>query len=146
MLIGPSLVISSVWKSSSYIRVITVEVECQIYAILLVRITSFDLMHKYEKSKFNRGYLYVNLACLSGCPFVCLYPINVKTAEPIGPTFFKGPYLTPRKVYECLKILKICVSKFFIFVKFWRCAIKYYEIRERFLFIIYTVQREDARR
>ena len=29
-------------------------------------------------------YLYINLVCLS----VCLYPINVKTAEPIGPNFF----------------------------------------------------------
>ena len=28
-------------------------------------------------------YLYINLACLS----VCLYPINVKTAKPIGPNF-----------------------------------------------------------
>ena len=30
-------------------------------------------------------YLSINLACLSVCLFVCLYPINVKTAEPIGP-------------------------------------------------------------
>ena len=29
------------------------------------------------------SYLYINLACLS----VCLYPINVKTAEPIRPNF-----------------------------------------------------------
>ena len=29
-------------------------------------------------------YLYIYFACLS----VRLYPINVKTAEPIGPTFF----------------------------------------------------------
>ena len=27
--------------------------------------------------------LYINLTCL----FVCMYPINVKTAEPIGPKF-----------------------------------------------------------
>ena len=32
-------------------------------------------------------HLYINLACLSGCLFVCLYPINVKTAEPIRPNF-----------------------------------------------------------
>jgi len=35
-------------------------------------------------------HLYINLACLFGCLFVCLYPINVKTAEPIGPKFFVG--------------------------------------------------------
>ena len=26
---------------------------------------------------------------------VCLYPINVKTAEPIGLNFFVGPHVTP---------------------------------------------------
>jgi len=35
-------------------------------------------------------HLYINLACLSVCLSVCLYPINVKTAEPIGPKFFEG--------------------------------------------------------
>ena len=33
------------------------------------------------KTRFN---LYINLACL----YWCLYPINVKTDEPIGPNFF----------------------------------------------------------
>ena len=37
---------------------------------------------------------------LSVCLSVCLYPINVKTAEPIGPKFFVGPHVTPGKVYE----------------------------------------------
>ena len=37
---------------------------------------------------------------LSVCLFVCLYPINVKTAEPIGPKFFMGHLGTPGKVYE----------------------------------------------
>ena len=36
---------------------------------------------------------------LSVCLFVCLYPINVKTAEPIGPKFFVGSRVTPQKVY-----------------------------------------------
>jgi len=31
---------------------------------------------------------------------VCLYPINVETAEPIGPTFFVAPRVIPGKVYE----------------------------------------------
>ena len=33
--------------------------------------------------KFKSNNLCINLACLS----VCFYPINVKTAEPIGPNF-----------------------------------------------------------
>ena len=40
--------------------------------------------------------LYINLACLSFCLFVCLYPINVKTAKPIGPKFFVGPRSCPQ--------------------------------------------------
>ena len=30
---------------------------------------------------------------LGGCPGVCLYPINVKTAEPIGPKFCVGHHV-----------------------------------------------------
>ena len=41
-------------------------------------------------------HLYINLACL----FVCLYPINVKTAEPIRPKFCGGPHVAPGKVYK----------------------------------------------
>ena len=40
--------------------------------------------------------LYINLACLT----VRFYPINVKTAEPIGPNFFVGHNVTPGKVYK----------------------------------------------
>ena len=57
---------------------------------------------------------------------VCLYPINIKTAEPIGPKFCVGPLVTPGKVYKCAK--------------------KYYEIRKLFWYLFYTVQREDAHR
>ena len=46
------------------------------------------------------SHLYINLACLSVCLSVCLYPINVKTAEPIGPKFFVGHLGSPGKVYE----------------------------------------------
>ena len=46
------------------------------------------------------------MACLSVCLSVCLYPINVKTAEPIGPTFCVGAYMTTEKVYE-IWMLKI---------------------------------------
>jgi len=45
------------------------------------------------------AHLSIKLACLS----VRLYPINVKTAEPIGPKFCVGPHVTPGKVYEWSK-------------------------------------------
>jgi len=38
----------------------------------------------------SKASLYINLACLS----VCVCPINIKMAEPIGPTFFVGHHVT----------------------------------------------------
>jgi hypothetical protein len=38
---------------------------------------------------------------------VCLYPINVKTAGPIGPNFCVGPHLTPGRVYGITILEKI---------------------------------------
>ena len=61
------------------------------------------------------------LVCLS--MFVCLYPTNVKTAEPIGPKFCVGPHLTPGKVYGCSKLQK-CVSKSFCFLFNFKNALK----------------------
>ena len=46
----------------------------------------------------NACSLYINLACLFVCLSVCLYQINVKTGEPIGPKFFVGHLGTPGKV------------------------------------------------
>ena len=60
-------------------------------------------------------YIYTLLVCL----FVCSYPINVKTAEPIGPKFCVGPYMTPGKVYGKIKISKI-IQQNSIFIKFWK--------------------------
>ena len=58
----------------------------------------------YLKISLIYMYLYIDLSCQSvwvfGGLFVCLYPINVKTAEPIGPKFFVGPHGAPGKVYE----------------------------------------------
>ena len=49
-------------------------------------------------------YIY---SCLS----VCLHPINVKTAEPIGPKFCVGPYMTPGKFYERSKYQNLPQTK-----------------------------------
>ena len=43
--------------------------------------------------------IYDLLVCLGGCMFVCLYTINVKTAEPIGPKLFVVPRLPQSKFY-----------------------------------------------
>jgi len=62
----------------------------------------------------QRDILYINLACLS----VRLYPINVKTAEPIGPKFCVGPNVTPGEVYELPKLEKFVFKSFYFFLFF----------------------------
>ena len=53
---------------------------------------------------------------------VCLYPINVKTAEPIRSKFCVGPQVAPRKVHGKSDfkyvILKYFYLKLFNFAKF----------------------------
>ena len=77
--------------------------------------------------------LYINLACLS----VCLYPINVKTAEPIGPKFFVGPHGAPGKVYKWSKFqifVSIKIRSSVNFWKFWKSRKFFVKICELFLF------------
>ena len=57
--------------------------------------TFFLDRNKFQnKSSQSSTYKFGLSVCLS----VCLYPINVKTAEPIGPKFFVGHLGTPGKV------------------------------------------------
>ena len=59
-------------------------------------------------------YIYIYFA-LS----VCLSPINVKTAEPIGPKFCVGPHMTgQREDLWRLKIFKISLQQNSIFIQF----------------------------
>jgi len=58
----------------------------------LLKITCYLYKKKNVSSIYKFG--------LSVCLFVWLYPINVKTAEPIGPKFFVGHHVTTGKVYE----------------------------------------------
>ena len=43
---------------------------------------------------------------------VCLYPINVKTAEPIWPKFCVGPHMTNEKASGCSKLQKFVSASF----------------------------------
>jgi len=63
--------------------------------------------------------LNVHIRCLS----VCLYPINVKTAQPIKPKFCAWPHMTPGKVYGWLKILKLKLQQNSVFIKFKKSTI-----------------------
>jgi len=87
----------------------------------------------FLRFKVVHAYLYINLACLS----LCLYPINVKTAEPIGPKFFVGHLGTPWKVYEWSKFqifVSIKIRSPLKFLKFWKSTKFFVRIRELFLF------------
>ena len=66
-----------------------------ILGIMIAKINSFRSHPAlYPGHVWLSIYLYsINILCLS----VCLYPINVKTAEPIGPKICVGPCMTCRK-------------------------------------------------
>ena len=82
---------------------------------------------------------------LSGCLLGCLYSINVKTAEPIGPNFFVGSSMTlvPREGLRIIKILKLYLHQNSIFNKF----LKILKIHEIFwwnpqIFFCFVVHKE----
>ena len=69
---------------------------------------------------------------VSVCLFVCLYTINVKTAEPIGPKFFVGHHVTTGKVYERSKFqifVSIKIRSSLNFWKFWKSTKLFVKIR-----------------
>ena len=49
----------------------------------------------------------IYFACLSGCMYVCLYSIHVKTAELIKPNIIVGYSYDPRKVFRLVEV-EIC--------------------------------------
>ena len=75
----------------------------------------------YKEYFFSVIFLYSLFVCLS----VCLYPINVKTADPIGSKFCVGPYMTPGKFYavsyvlgfpvDCAKFVYFHIETFALF-------------------------------
>ena len=89
--------------------------------------------------KTNRDYNLVNLDTFLGCLFVCLYPINAKTAEPIRPKFVLRPHNIQRKVRIKLS------HKHFDFHKFYKKDEKKNKFRE-ILCSCFEVRRENAHR
>ena len=85
-----------------------------------VRWLAIVIQNNIFRNIFSMGYLFINLACLSWCLFVCLYPINVKTAEPIGLKFFVGHHVTTGKVYEWSKFQIFVFIKIRSSLKFWK--------------------------
>ena len=83
-----------------------------------------------------RSYIYIYTLIVWGLFvsfFVCLCLINVKMAEPIGPKFCVGPYMTQGKVYEW-SIAKISLQQNLILIKFRKFTITFYKIRDIFFY------------
>ena len=57
--------------------------------VIILKKIILPIENKLFMQKFLQTLLYEYFACLS----VCLYSINVKTAEPIGPNFHGGPHI-----------------------------------------------------
>ena len=68
---------------------------------------------------------------VSVCLFVCLYPINVKTAEPIGPKFFCGTSRDPREGLWMIEFSKVCLHQNSIFENFENPRIFFLQSTER---------------
>ena len=66
----------------------------------------------YVQSFHSDIYIVHTYIWIFGLP-VCLYPINVKTAEPIGPNIFRATQMTPGKVHVP-KILLVISKKMFV--------------------------------
>ena len=78
------------------------------------------------------NHLY-NFACLSVC---LIYPINVKTAQPIAPKLCVEPYVAPWKVYEWSKFQKFASNKFNFHI-----ILKILDFC--FVFVLQCIQREN---
>ena len=66
--------------------------------------------------------------------FVCLYPINVKTAEPIGPELCEGLWM--------IKISKIYLQQNLIIIKFRKSTKIFFKIREFLKIFLHRIQRK----
>ena len=101
------------------------------YKILkkLFMVKSLNKFIMYKESRNSSIYL---LFYPSDRQSVRLHPINVKTAEPIGPKFCVRPHMTPARVYLRLKITNLC-PKVFEFCKILK-------MRDLLFFFFFIVQ------
>ena len=109
--------------------------------IFLIKFSNFFLFLFYNVCKKNIEYwnrkslsIYIYFACLS----VCLYPINVKTAEPMVPKLCEGPKsnMTQKEGLRTIKITKNVCSKVFDFCKSLNMHEQILESARTFRFVI----------
>ena len=82
--------------------------------------------------------------CLSLSVF--LYPMNVKTAEPIGPEFCVGPHVTQGKVYDWSKFQKFVFKSVFLFLQTFENVRKNIIKSANFLYCLFSTVQTTKRR
>ena len=94
-------------------------------------------------------YIYPLLVCLGVCLSVRLYPINVITAELIGPKFCVDPHMAPGKIYEWSKSKKFAPNKIWFSLnlkstKFFMKSVNYFlvNVHKEDMF---RIEKEDGR-
>ena len=85
------------------------------------------------------SYLYIYFDCLS----VCIKYTNGWTGRA---KILCGTTHDSREGFRMLKITKICIQKFFIFVKFWKCAKNIIQFANFFIFLFCIVQRRCSQK
>ena len=85
---------------------------------------------------FYLGFMCVQTLIFILCFLsVCLYPITVKTTEPIGPKFFCGTSLDPMEGLWMIKFSKICLLQNSFFEN---------PRNILFVFVLQCIQRENV--
>ena len=94
------------------------------------------LLTLYYWKLFDMGDMMVCLSeCLFVCLFVYLYPINVKTAEPIGPKFCVGSHMIAGKNWVSSELQK-CVFNILNFL-FLKSTKKNCKFVKKIIFVLY---------
>ena len=74
------------------------------------------------------------------CTSICMYSMNVETAEPTGPKFSVGPYMAPKKVCRWSIFQKFASQQNLIFIKSKKK--NFIKSANFFLFLFYNVYKE----
>ena len=95
--------------------------------------------------RLNRHRQFTPLSFQRLCFSVCLFPINVKTAEPIGPKFCVGPHICPQGRLMNDRNFKISLLTKFNFHKIFKIHETFvWNLRTFFVIVLQCTQRENV--
>ena len=95
--------------------------------------------------RLNRHRQFTPLSFQRLCFSVCLFPINVRTAEPIVPKFCVGPHLCPQGRLMIDRNFKISLLTKFNFHKIFKIHETFvWNLRTFFVIVLQCTQRENV--